>query len=627
DRLGNPISAYSFNGTNNYINLGNVAAARPTASVSVSIWFELNATGILSGRSMISCTENAGWAIHYLSNNTLEAVVRRNGSYGLVATPGTAYNNSGWHFACMTYDGRYLKLYLDGELKGTDDAGGNYPITYVANNTYIGADPTTGSGIDGNFYYKGKLDEAKIYSGALSAAEVLAEYQMNKPIPTLGLKLWLRADSGVNLSGNNVTQWNDLSGNNLNAIQGNSSKQPQWVANAMNGNPVVHFDGSDDILAASVLPLSSTNKATVIIVNKALNNGICVEQSRNVNSSAGGFYIYDNYQNNGWAAAVKGNAAGPFSNYVSTFISNTLSYAPKLIVASFDKSQGSYQNQIKSRMNGTDMVNASGYGGTHTDNFVNDTLFIGGRQTGNAYLEGDIAEILVYNRLLSTTERNQVENYINQKYNVGGALAQHAPGSGNAIQLDGVNDYISVPSPSFTAYTAEAWVKFNGSTQNKNIMVFTGGVATATWSHQIRTNSSGAFQHYSFDGSQNTVTSSTPIQSGVWYHVCITGQNNGMLRLYVNGKEKGTPISVGTLWTPGTQFQIGTATGNGMGIPNMEIDEIRVWNTALTESQIQQRMCRKITNTDALYNRLVFALNADELTGTTLYDASPNGRN
>ena len=86
DRFQSANSAYSFNGTGNNINLGNSAVIRPTTALTVSFWFELNSTGVLTGRSMVSCTENAGYALHYLSNNTIECVVRRNGAYGSVST-------------------------------------------------------------------------------------------------------------------------------------------------------------------------------------------------------------------------------------------------------------------------------------------------------------------------------------------------------------------------------------------------------------------------------------------------------------------------------------------------------------------------------------------------------------
>lgn len=47
DRQNLPASAYSFDGINDNINLGNSAAIRPTAALTVSVWFELNTPGVL----------------------------------------------------------------------------------------------------------------------------------------------------------------------------------------------------------------------------------------------------------------------------------------------------------------------------------------------------------------------------------------------------------------------------------------------------------------------------------------------------------------------------------------------------------------------------------------------------
>lgn len=628
DRFNLASNAFSFNGTNNSINLGNSTLIRPTNGLTVSLWFELNSTGVLSGRSMVSCTENSGYAIHYLANNTIECVVHRNGAYGSVSVSATPYDNTGWHFAAMTYDGRYLKLYLDGNLMGTNDAGAMYPISYVTDNTYIGADPSGASSIDPNFYYKGKLDEIKFYNEALTSNEIAAEFANNIPIPPVGLKMWLRSDTGLILNGNHVAQWNDLSGNNNNAVQTAGSNQPELIDQVFNNKAALHFDGINDILYTPQIDLSSTPKVTVFVVNKANDEGVILEASHDVNTNTNGFYLFDNFASTGISAALKGDAAGPFNDYLSMFKSTSTFYTPKICHVVYDKTQASYLNQVKVRVNGNDIVNTNGYGGAHTNNFGNDTIFIGGRGSGGNNLNGDIAEVIVYNRLLSGAERSQVENYLNLRYNVSTSLAQSKPGSGNAMTYDGVNDYTSVPSPVYNAYTIETWVKFTGTTANKNVIVLTNASGPgSTWSHQIRTSNTGKFQHYNYDGSGNNVVGTTTINQNQWYHVCITAQNNSTARLFVNGVEEGTPISVGTLWTLGTEFRIASSTGGGAGILNGQVDEFRVWNTVLTPDQIRARICRKITPEDPLYPHLVLNLNFDENAGNTAFDVSSNNRN
>lgn len=63
-----------------------------------------------------------------------------------------------------------------------------------------------------------------------------------------GLALWLKADAGITLEGNNVLNWDDQSGNNNDAAVFAGSLRPAFVNNVINGFPVVRFDGSNDFL-------------------------------------------------------------------------------------------------------------------------------------------------------------------------------------------------------------------------------------------------------------------------------------------------------------------------------------------------------------------------------------------
>ncbi|MFW5706994.1 MAG: DUF2341 domain-containing protein, partial [Bacteroidota bacterium] len=58
------------------------------------------------------------------------------------------------------------------------------------------------------------------------------------------LNLWLEASQGQ-FNGTSVIQLNDLSGNNFNAFQNTSTYRPQQVGNAINGLPVVRFNGAN----------------------------------------------------------------------------------------------------------------------------------------------------------------------------------------------------------------------------------------------------------------------------------------------------------------------------------------------------------------------------------------------
>ena len=83
--------------------------------------------------------------------------------------------------------------------------------------------------------YETGLTDSSVASGV---------YTISSPIPTTNLVMWLRADEDITLNGSNVSNWGDASGNNNAASQSNSSYQPAYVTNALNGLPVVRFSSS-----------------------------------------------------------------------------------------------------------------------------------------------------------------------------------------------------------------------------------------------------------------------------------------------------------------------------------------------------------------------------------------------
>jgi hypothetical protein len=62
------------------------------------------------------------------------------------------------------------------------------------------------------------------------------------PSDISGMKLWLKADSGITKDGSNkVSAWTDQSGQGNNGSQGTALAQPTWNASAQNSLPTVRF--------------------------------------------------------------------------------------------------------------------------------------------------------------------------------------------------------------------------------------------------------------------------------------------------------------------------------------------------------------------------------------------------
>jgi hypothetical protein len=171
-------------------------------------------------------------------------------------------------------------------------------------------------------------------------------------------------------------------------------------------------------------------------------------------------------------------------------------------------------------------------------------------------------------------------------------------GSTKSLSLSGQGESVEIIDPaSFiqpTAYSYSLWVKFvtndvQTALTPASLIVRTAspGNESATYSHQLRLTTAGVFEAYLWDGAQRIVTGTTVVQPGVWYHVATTAQNGGLMHLYVNGVEEGTPVAFTLMWTGGTVTEIGTGSGGGF-LPAPELfDDLAIWYSALSPDRIQ----------------------------------------
>jgi|GEM_PF-4025414 len=108
--------------------------------------------------------------------------------------------------------------------------------------------------------------------------------------------------------------------------------------------------------------------------------------------------------------------------------------------------------------------------------------------------------------------------------------------------------------------------------------------------------SSGRFQLYitNSTGSQTTVIDPGPYELGVWHHVVgVVDDASKKITLYVDGQEKGGNSYTGTLYDHGTApYSIGqNLTGN--------LDDVRMYDRALTTAQVRAVYANSMTSTDS----------------------------
>jgi len=93
---------------------------------------------------------------------------------------GVVVDNDTWHQVVISYESGIVSLYVDGVLS----TSGTVSLNTAAAPVVIGAPPTGHSGF-GSLHFRGSIDDIRIYSRALSGAEVSDLYaiESHPPVP------------------------------------------------------------------------------------------------------------------------------------------------------------------------------------------------------------------------------------------------------------------------------------------------------------------------------------------------------------------------------------------------------------------------------------------------------------
>ena len=281
--------------------------------------------------------------------------------------------------------------------------------------------PKRGFGL--NSGYNATTDQRRTKAGTIpmlkhNMERDLGEFAIGGWTPTqISTSLWLDASdaSTITLNATTVSQWNDKSGNGRNVSQANSSLQPLYTLNGLNGLNIADFDGADDVLNGLAISNFVTNNSYSAFV---------VGLARTIATNDG-----DGYANE----AFCGDAGGYIAMYLrsSNLIGAynwdgankvaTNAYTPNTVVIGYSElSSGS----IRIRTNG----------GSETATVSSNTASLAGAiQIGRNFnsntfcLDGKIAEVIFTNAALSTTNRQLIEGYLAWKWGLTSSLPNDHP--------------------------------------------------------------------------------------------------------------------------------------------------------------------------------------------------------
>jgi hypothetical protein len=211
------------------------------------------------------------------------------------------------------------------------------------------------------------------------------------PRTIANLTVWYDASVSTSVTiETGVSQWNDLSGNGRHLTQAVTNNQPAYVTNALNGRPAIDFDGSNDSLSAS-FTLSQPTRV------------FCV-----------GNYRLNQANQQLWDGAAAGNRMRKYLNAAGSpgiFAGGAQFVFNQSILGFFVWEAVFNGNNSSLQQNGTTLL--SGGAGANVPGGVRLAIF--GDGTGNP-TNCQIAEFILYNRVITASEASAVRTYLGRKY-------------------------------------------------------------------------------------------------------------------------------------------------------------------------------------------------------------------
>jgi hypothetical protein len=236
------------------------------------------------------------------------------------------------------------------------------------------------------------------------------------------LMIWYDAAdlSSLTLDGSgNVSAWKDKSGNIRDLAQSTTDLRPKYVIKAFRDHGSVRFDGVDDYLGSTYTAGGNMN-LSVFIVTK-YNNSITYDGSvyRTLISLGppvlAEIGIFSIYQRTSAISDLTANSYGEVSRNISTTFDTDTSYTLATAILSGVADGDPSSATMEGFLNGVSVGTDSEIGLT-SGNIL--PLWIGGCSSNSTRrFDGDICEVLIYNRALSATEREDVEAYLRLKWN------------------------------------------------------------------------------------------------------------------------------------------------------------------------------------------------------------------
>lgn len=239
-----------------------------------------------------------------------------------------------------------------------------------------------------------------------------------QPDSLSGIFLWFKSTSvtGVTDGGSCLT-WSDSSGSGHNLTLNGGT--PTYQTNVVNGYPVVRFNGSASLKSSTFVGFTARDLTlfSVFKTNSSTDNQSICSHDNNIGSATNSAFIQGLNFNGGSRSGFYFSYGDGGLHSVTTLVASSTQYAFQVCpVSTFMVRHDRFRTDNALSFGRYGVETATGIASTAVNSLNNFKI---GASTFGGNLNGDVAEIIAYNRRLSDSDVQTVDQYLMSKYVLG----------------------------------------------------------------------------------------------------------------------------------------------------------------------------------------------------------------
>lgn len=504
-------------------------------------------------------------------------------SYAHGTTPDgeTPVNNRGYGVAQTSHSINYKNVGIINGCHNSNSPATNYQLLYNSNNivnTEVGI-PQFATVSNANYW----LGRSEGYKGSLDGriVEVVSYSSKNADTPQRNkIESYLAIKYGITLGINGISQ--DYINSNGTTI---------WNASI---NSPYDYDiagiGRDDLSDLEQKQSKSVNDGAIVTIslnNTALTNNL----NTGTFNASNDFLVWGNNGEN--TNASTNNITLNLDSETTTSVTDIMNRKWKIIETTTNDIDNVEVSILESDLDGLPQL-------TTNDTYV---MLVSDDANFTANLETVVLDANTFNGMAT---RAATYNFDGTKYFTFGIA--HKKITPKHLSFDGIDNHILIGDKlnlSEGAFTVSTWIKPNGSNAlNTDKTIVSKNNGTSGYKFYLTNNNLLRFSNGNTIA--NSIESNTALPNNIWHHVAIV-YDGSTANLYIDGvldKTKALTLPMSNNAT----FTIGARAIDKINILDYfkgDIDEIRIWNNALTLNQLRYTMNQELEKVQTIINGLI----------------------